>query len=213
MQSPCFDFTGATNPAIEFQIQWDTETGWDGGILESSIDGGATWQIVGALGDTVNWYNGNANAVGGAAWVGSSSGWLVAAHDLFSLANQSSVLLRFGFLSDGSVNGFDGIGIDSVMIYNNINVGIEKQAASNVPSFSLSPNPSNGEFNLSISSEQSEQMQLTIRDMEGKLVYNEALNVNGNFNKTMNLSELSKGVYFLRLQNDKESKVEKLIIQ
>jgi hypothetical protein len=29
----------------------------------------------------------------------------------------------------------------------------------------------------------------------------------------MDLSHLSKGVYFLRLQNDKESKVEKLIIQ
>ena len=159
----------------------------------------------------MNWYNGNAAAVGGAAWVGSSSGWLVAAHDLFSLANQSSVLLRFGFLSDASVTA-EGIGLDSIMLYNNINVGIEKQTA-NVPAFSLSPNPSNGEFNLSIRSEQSEQMQLTIRDMEGKLVYNEALNVNGNFNKTMNLSELSKGVYFLRLQNDKESKVEKLIIQ
>jgi len=212
LQGPCFDFTGAANPAIEFQINWDTEISWDGGLLESSIDGGQTWQKVGDIGTGNNWYSGNVNAIGGSGWVGNSGGWIVASHGLDSLVGQSSVLLRFGFLSDGSVNGFDGMGVDSIMVYNNINVGIEDQA-SNVPSFSLSPNPSNGEFMLKINSEKSDLFQLSIRDMEGKLVHNEQLNVNGNFNKSMDLSHLAKGVYFMRLQNDDESKVEKLIIQ
>jgi len=212
LQGPCFDFTGAANPAIEFQINWDTEAGWDGGFLESSIDGGQTWQKVGDVGTGNNWYTGNANAVGGNAWAGNSGGWIVASHGLDSLVGQSSVLLRFGFQSDGSVNGFDGIGIDSIMVYNNVNVGIEDQV-STIPSFSLSPNPSNGEFMLNINSEKTELIQLSIRDMEGKLVHNEQLNVNGNFNKSMDLGHLSKGVYFLRLQNDNESKIEKLIIQ
>ena len=56
-------------------------------------------------------------------------------------------------------------------------------------------------------------MQLTIRNMSGKLVHDEQLNVNGFYNKTMDMSHLSKGVYFVTLQNDDESFIKKMVIQ
>ena len=57
VNSPCFDFTGITNPHIDLDIWYDIETSWDGAVLQSSIDGGLTWQIVGSVGDPLNWYN------------------------------------------------------------------------------------------------------------------------------------------------------------
>ena len=216
LYSPCLDLTNATNPAIEFQLIYNTETSWDGGVLQATTDG-VTWTTIGNNGATVNWYNTTGNFSmntyhpTGDGWEGSSAGGVTAAHDLFGLAGQSSVQLRFVFGSDGSVNNFDGMGIDSVWIYDNINVGIEDQVVEET-TFSVSPNPSNGLFNLDVSSEQYEQMQLTVRDIDGKLVYNERVTVNGRLNKSMDLSHLAKGVYYLRLQNDTESKVEKLII-
>src|SRR5690606_13678918 len=100
-------------PAVQFSIWWNSEFSWDGTVLQSSIDGGATWQNVGALGDPNNWFtDGSINGNPGGQQVGwtgrnstsnGSNGWVVARHALPGLAGQSSVFLRFAFGSDGSV--------------------------------------------------------------------------------------------------------------
>lgn len=116
--SPCFDFSGLTaDPVINFSLYYDTETNWDGGWLESSTDGGQTWTKVGAMGTGVNWYTVfNTTQDLGDVWGGNSQGWINAEHPLDGLAGSSQVRLRFAFDSDGSVNGFDGIGIDDILI-------------------------------------------------------------------------------------------------
>ena len=49
--SPLFDFTGFTDdPEFRMDVWWSSESSWDGTVLESSIDGGTTWQQVGAFG-------------------------------------------------------------------------------------------------------------------------------------------------------------------
>ncbi|HTA61642.1 MAG TPA: hypothetical protein VK835_04275, partial [Bacteroidia bacterium] len=68
--SPCFDFTNLPNPGIQFKLFYETQARFDGGNLQSSIDGGTTWQDVGSVGGTTyspiiepnncytqNWYN------------------------------------------------------------------------------------------------------------------------------------------------------------
>lgn|GEM_PF-420153 len=121
---PCFDFSSLISPQISLSIWWESEFSWDGAVLQSSIDGGATWQNVGAVGDPDNWYNDNtiAGNPGGQqeGWSGNaasgSGGWVTAAHDLDGLGGQSSVFLRIAFGSDGSVNGFDGVAFDDILI-------------------------------------------------------------------------------------------------
>ena len=225
VMSPCMDFSNMANPAIGVNIWYHIESYWDAAIFEASSDGGATWTRVGLQGDTINWYNdtsdvlvSNAIYPSGDAWVGDgtqglpgSGGWIRAEHDLFGLANQPNVRLRFRFVSDVAVNA-EGFAFDSVMIYNNSVVGIEDRA-SNAPVFSISPNPSTGLFNLSVESEKAANMRLTVRDIDGKLVREEMISVNGRLNKAMDLTDLAKGVYFMQLQNNDEIKVEKLIIQ
>ncbi|WP_040254530.1 fibronectin type III domain-containing protein, partial [Psychroserpens mesophilus] len=124
--SPIFDFSSLSAPSIEFKIWWNAEFSWDGMVLQSSIDDGTSWQNVGGLGDPNNWFNdgtigGNpgGQAVG---WTGrassnnGSNGWVTARHALTGLAGQSSVLLRFAFASDGSVQD-EGVGFDTVNIF------------------------------------------------------------------------------------------------
>ena len=124
--SPVFDLSSLTAPSVEFSIWWNSEFSWDGMVLQSSIDSGASWQNVGAFGDANNWYtdttiNGNP---GGQqeGWSGrdvtanGSAGWVVARHALIGLGGESNVLLRFAFGSDGSVQD-DGIAFDTISVF------------------------------------------------------------------------------------------------
>jgi hypothetical protein len=47
--SPCFDFSSLAQPQIKLNIWIETENNWDGVILQSSTNGGQTWQMVGNL--------------------------------------------------------------------------------------------------------------------------------------------------------------------
>jgi len=117
--SNCFDFSSLTDdPVISLSVNYDSETSYDGGWLEATTDGGQTWTKIGGLGTGINWYNvNNVNTGLGDVWAGNSGGWLFAKHSLDGMAGEPDVRLRFGFGSDGSVNGFDGIGIDDVAIF------------------------------------------------------------------------------------------------
>jgi gliding motility-associated-like protein len=68
--SPCYDFTNLQYPHIKFKLFYDCEYHFDGGNLQTSINGGATWVDVGTCGgtnaapipepndcNTQNWYN------------------------------------------------------------------------------------------------------------------------------------------------------------
>jgi len=124
--SPRFDFTNVNNPKIEVKVWWNAEFSWDGMVLQSSIDNGASWQNVGAFGDPDNWYTDNTinGNPGGQqeGWSGrisssnGSNGWVLASHLLTGLNNQPSVKLRFAFGSDGSVQD-DGVAFDDVHIF------------------------------------------------------------------------------------------------
>jgi hypothetical protein len=130
---PCFDFTNLLNPEIELDIWWESENSYDGAVLQSSIDGGTTWQKVGALGDPNNWYNDG--TIGGLTdlepsqegWTGSGStgsgGWLTAKHELNGLGGESAVLLRIAFGSDGSAVD-EGFAFDNISISEAANVDL-----------------------------------------------------------------------------------------
>ncbi|MEM6261584.1 MAG: PKD domain-containing protein, partial [Bacteroidota bacterium] len=130
---PCFDFTSLTRPIFRANIWWESEWNFDGAALQTSIDGGQTWQTVGAIGDPNNWYTNDriTGSPGGqpegwsgadslpfgppAPGQGGSGGYVLAERDLTGLGGQSEVLIRFVFGSDGSVQ-YDGFAFDDVEI-------------------------------------------------------------------------------------------------
>lgn len=109
--SPCFDFSlNILDPVIQFFLNYNTESGFDPLLLESSFDNGVSWQRVNASFRSSNWYN----TIDG--WGGNSNGWLRVENRLDGFAGQSQVLFRFTFQSDGSTN-FEGVGLDDFSIY------------------------------------------------------------------------------------------------
>ncbi|MFT6166604.1 MAG: hypothetical protein ACJASF_001295, partial [Vicingaceae bacterium] len=131
LTSPCFDFTGIANPAINLDIWYDIESQWDGAFLQATTDGGATWNTIGNTGDNINWYNDtsrvpvdNGYSALGDSWTGDgsvsgvngSNGWITASHELDGLGGQATVQLRIVLSSDAVSNG-DGLGVDNIEIY------------------------------------------------------------------------------------------------
>jgi len=125
--SPVFDFSGnpTDDPVLTMQVYWNTEFAWDGAAVQSSVDGGSTWQLVGDVGNGTNWYNRSSlsgtNVVGGQekSWTGTGSngsgGWVVAENTLTGLAGESAVQLRVAFGSDSS-NTKEGFAFDNVQL-------------------------------------------------------------------------------------------------
>jgi hypothetical protein len=124
VRSPEFDFTTLVQPIVQLNVFWNSEFSWDGAVLQSSTDNGASWQNVGNLNDPNNWYNDNTinGAPGGqqTGWTGragsGSGGWVLAKNNMNSLIGQTSVFLRVAFGSDGSVQD-DGFAFDDVVIF------------------------------------------------------------------------------------------------
>lgn len=121
IQSPCFDFSNVQGAVVELDIFRDAESGWDGSQFLYSTDGGNSWNVLGSLTSGIsNWYN-NQNSSGPwsgePVWTGrlAAQGWVTAAHSLADLDNESSVLFRISFQSDGSIN-YEGTGIDNFRV-------------------------------------------------------------------------------------------------
>lgn len=76
------------------------------------------------------------------------------------------------------------------------------------------PNPSSGIVNITISNADYDKLQITVFNVQGKEVFSSTdTNVNGVYNKQINLEELSKGVYYIKLSAGANVKIQKLIIQ
>ncbi len=100
---------------------------------------------------------------------------------------------------------------DTSACVNVIVTGIASNAAQVV---SIYPNPSNGVFTLNISNALSNQVVISIMDIQGKIVYSESdKNVSAQYNKQINLTNLAKGIYYVKLSIGSEVQIQKLIIQ
>jgi hypothetical protein len=80
---------------------------------------------------------------------------------------------------------------------------------------SLFPNPCTDNFTVYLNSTSHlEQLQLNILDISGRLVQTDNISFDQNsFRKTIDVSNLQSGVYFVQVQSGKEKITKKLIIQ
>jgi phage baseplate assembly protein gpV len=103
------DLPLGTSPSLSFFHQYDTEADWDGGFIQTSIDGGATWVDLPDSAFTQNGYNGVLGASSNNfiankdGWTGNSNGFIETRADLSSFAN-STIQLRFVYGQDNNTN-------------------------------------------------------------------------------------------------------------
>jgi hypothetical protein len=77
-----------------------------------------------------------------------------------------------------------------------------------------SPNPSTGEFMLTIGSRENITIQIRIMDALGNIVYKENnVQVVQSLTRKISLNNLNKGIYFLLLDSGKSTQSEKIVIQ
>ncbi len=119
---------GPTGSKLIFRNNYNTESNWDGGVLEISISGGLFVDILTAGGSFVSGgYNGVAKGTGNPlpvapatsrpAWTGTSGGYLTTEVNMPFAAAGQVVRLRWRMGSDSSVAGA-GWRIDTITITN-----------------------------------------------------------------------------------------------
>jgi hypothetical protein len=100
MLTRSFDLRGLESATLTAHMWYDIEPDWDYAYVEVSADEGDTWEIV--TGPSSTWDNPNGNSLG-AAYTGSSEGWIEETFDLSAYAGQQ-VWVRFEYVTDDAVN-------------------------------------------------------------------------------------------------------------
>jgi len=107
---------------LTFRNSFNTESTFDGGVLEISVAGGAFADIITAGGAFVsNGYNGTISGSFGSpianrsAWTGNSSGYLTTTVTLPAAASGQNIRLRWRMATDSSVSG-TGWSVDSISL-------------------------------------------------------------------------------------------------
>ena len=122
VSSPCYDFTGMKMPMITMDIWRKFNANRDGANLQASADSGKTWNLVGQIGDGVNWYNsyeisGNPGGNTAIGWANiRDANWLEARHSLDMLKDKSQVQFRIYYGSDNTAKNTSGIAFDNFRI-------------------------------------------------------------------------------------------------
>ncbi|MFL5764470.1 MAG: GEVED domain-containing protein [Bacteroidia bacterium] len=92
-----------------------------------------------------------------------------------------------------------------------VGTGLNAGSAANMIVY---PNPSSGVFNLSFTNANFSELLITVVDVQGKLVYSSSdKNISGAYNKVINLEELGKGLYYIKVNTGTDLKIQKLTIQ
>ncbi len=134
---------------VTFRNDYDTEAGWDGGVLEISVGGGAFQDVITAGGAFVqNGYNGTlANGVNNPlanrnAWAGNSGGYITTIVRLPATANGQNVQLKWRFGADDNTVGIGpspGWRIDSIQVVGSYTCSFVGPTPTNTPTNTPTP--------------------------------------------------------------------------
>ncbi|MCB0844284.1 MAG: T9SS type A sorting domain-containing protein [Bacteroidetes bacterium] len=89
---------------------------------------------------------------------------------------------------------------------------IEDDLAAGINTFEVYPNPTQGVVNLNIEMGQISDLSLTIFDLNGKAVYSEAKQRINTYQKAVDLSALSSGVYMLQAITSKGRTFKRIVL-
>jgi poly(3-hydroxybutyrate) depolymerase len=98
-----------------------------------------------------------------------------------------------------------------VTVINCTGTGIEEYISNQT--LQIFPNPTDGVVNIVISNSSSTDLLITVLNMFGEEVFNSIdKNIAANYSKQINLNNLAKGVYYLRIKTGTEVIIKKLIL-
>jgi len=127
------------------------------------------------------------------------------AGSVFNLTLQAANRFSYHVQGEG-----DNVFIDNISI---INTTSASQIVAEKPDLKVYPNPSNGEFYLSVNNIEG-AVGIKVVSLLGNVVYNASnIPVNGNLNRKLDLSNLPSGIYLLSVSSDKQQMNRRIIIK
>ncbi len=163
------------------------------GEVYYSTDGGITWTLINT---PFQKYNNQSN-------------WTQQNITLSAFAHQSTLRFGFRFVNQVSTTASDpGFAIDDMLITGSVLTGINTIPVNNF-NVRIEPNPFNENLHFNISAFNSYNMfSVSLIDMYGKIILSQQVNAP---DMMLNTTNISAGVYFLRVKNGKEDIIQKMI--
>lgn len=209
--SQCYNLTNISNPEISFKMKYDLELNWDIVYVEYTTDFGENWNVLGTMGS--GWYNSDRTQATagndcyncpGAQWTGTNTTNTTYTYPLTSINNESNVIFRIVFHSDDAENQL-GVNIDDFVI-NGVVLSSESFKLNKV---SIYPNPSSGMFKVELGDFKPKIIE--VYDISGKNIYSITEVMIENFETTIDLSNISSGIYFIKMFNEDQNLVKRII--
>jgi len=223
-------YTSTCATCLEFWHKYDMDSIADKGIIDASYDGGNSWITVKdtfvGWGSIFQWDYDYHDATGmysphSIVTSGKSDGWIksricwtwwIALERDTIITNPDSLMIRFTFISDTITHNKEGWMVDDILtsaaqagMCSGIN---EYDKSENV---TISPNPLITTATIRFSGEQ-KNTTIKIMNTLGECVLTSPP-LRGGREGLLDLSNLSKGIYFLQINNDKGTVNKKLIKQ
>jgi hypothetical protein len=95
-----------------------------------------------------------------------------------------------------------------VTVDNTVGIGNPESYGSG---FSIYPNPGNGLFNIQLSSEKPDVIQMKLSNVLGEIILCKPVQMSNTKNYQLNLEDLPDGIYFLVIEGDGQSVTKKLV--
>jgi len=80
-------------------------------------------------------------------------------------------------------------------------------------SLNVYPNPTSGKFTVSITNAEAADMILELVNISGQVVYRNEVKAAYSYNEELDASQFAKGVYYLKVNDGKEVRVEKVVVE
>lgn len=97
----------------------------------------------------------------------------------------------------------DGIGFSQpVTLFVRVDFPISTNEINEKISFEITPNPSSDFVNIQIQTVSNQSARLTIQNLTGQIVLNEKIELNGDFNTSIDVSNWTKGVYVVHVKTE-----------
>ncbi|MDO9186598.1 MAG: T9SS type A sorting domain-containing protein [Bacteroidia bacterium] len=204
-------YISGPTPFVSFMSKIDTDSLSDIGYVEYSLDNGTNWLPVNEyffVGDYHPPYYGPGTPFFTSTW----NGWfetfiyLGDSNPDPGIETVDSVLFKFTFVSDGINTNKEGWIIDDIRFGTIALVGVNDIEENN--NFNIYPNPVNNEFTITATETGKIYFQLKIYNILGEMVSQSIIE---NPKSQINISDLPKGVYFVKLISVTQILTKKII--
>jgi hypothetical protein len=78
---------------------------------------------------------------------------------------------------------------------------------------SVYPNPTNGKFTVSVTNPEAADMTIELVNISGQVVYRNQVSATYSYNEEIDVTTFAKGVYYLKVNDGKGVKIEKVVVQ